>query len=69
MNAVKTLYKELPENITIPKEFVNKKAELIILIEDVKHTKRRKKLSDFSGAIPDFPDRYPQGEHDNREHL
>ena len=69
MNAVKTLYKELPENITVPKEFVNKRAELIILIEDVKQTKKRRRLTDFSGAIPDFPDRYPQGKHGNRERL
>lgn len=70
MNALKTVYDDIPPTIRIPKEFVHKKGEIIILIDEPNDTKQSEKnLSDFFGSIPDFPDRAPQGDYDERESL
>ncbi len=66
MKAIKAIYDDLPETITIPREFVHKKAEIIIIIEDSTYKKTKHKLKDFFGAIPDFPDRQPQGDYAKR---
>jgi hypothetical protein len=69
MKAIKTIYNDLPETITIPKEFVHKKAEIIIIIEDNIKRNNKSKLVDFFGTIPDFPDRQVQGDYEERECL
>ncbi|OGU42582.1 MAG: hypothetical protein A2X61_17135 [Ignavibacteria bacterium GWB2_35_12] len=67
MNVVKTIYEDLPETVKIPKEFIHKKAEMILLIDDKSSQKNEKKLSDFFGSIPDFPERDEQGNFEIRE--
>ena len=69
MNATKTIYEKIPETIHIPKEFVNKKGEIIIIIDEDIPREKKKFLKDFYGAIPDFPQREPQGEYEVRESL
>lgn len=69
MNSIRTKYDELPESISIPKEYIHKKAELIILIDDKPSLNNGKKLTDFYGSIPDFPERAEQGKFEIRESL
>ena len=70
MDAIKQIINELPEKVTIdiPKHLIHRKAEIIILTEEEENS-NKKTLSDFFGAIPDFPERSPQGDYENREHL
>jgi hypothetical protein len=67
MIAAKTNYEELPETINIPKEFVHKKGEIIIITEET--IQNNKLLKDFFGFLPDFPERAVQGEYEKREDL
>lgn len=60
MNAIKKSYNEIPETINVPEEFINKKGEIIFIVEDEEQPVRRKTLKDFYGAIPDFPERAVQ---------
>ena len=69
MNAVRQLYNDIPETILIPKEFIHKKGEVIIMMDESPQLKSEKKLKDFFGSIPDFPERLPQGEYEDRESL
>ena len=66
MQAIKTVYEDLPETILIPKEFVHKKGEITIIMEEIAPNDT-KRLVDFSGILPDFPDRFPQGTFEPRE--
>jgi len=68
MNAIKTLYDDLPETIQIPPDFVHKKAEIIIFIDE-EPEQSNKRLIDFFGICPDFPERFPQGNFETRESL
>ncbi|MDP2983796.1 MAG: hypothetical protein Q8O92_10765 [Candidatus Latescibacter sp.] len=65
MQTIKTYYEDLPETISIPREFIHKKAKIIIIMEEdsLKNTKR---LVDIFGILPDFPDRFPQGDYGGR---
>ena len=67
MHAIKTLYDDLPEKITIPKDLIHKKAEVIIILED--EVGHKKKLGEFFGSIPDFPARAAQGEYSERKNF
>ncbi len=68
MNAIKTTYEDLPELVKMPKDFVHRKAEIIIILEnDLK--RNNKSLKEFFGLIPDFPERFPQGGYEERESL
>ena len=69
MNAIRTLYNDIPETIKIPKEFIHKKGEIIIMMDEPFELKSRKRLKDFFGAISDFPERFPQGEYEKRKNL
>ncbi|HON80207.1 MAG TPA: hypothetical protein PK544_17080 [Spirochaetota bacterium] len=69
MNAVKKTFNEIPETISVPKEFIKKKGEIIFIVEDDVEPDKLKTLKDFYGAIPDFPERFPQGEYDKRDEL
>lgn len=69
MNAIKQEFNEIPETISVPKEFIHKKGEIIFIVEDDVEQKRTKTLKDFYGAIPDFPERSPQGDFDKRDAL
>jgi len=62
MDVIKHTIDDLPENLTIeiPKHLVHRKAEIIILAEEKPVSKKR--LVDFFGALPDFPERFSQGE-------
>jgi hypothetical protein len=68
MNAIRTTYEDLPELVKMPKDFVHRKAEIIIIIED-KLRKNKKSLREFFGIIPDFPERFSQGGYEERESL
>ena len=69
MNAIKKTYDEIPEIINVPKEFINRKGEIIFIVEDEERPGRNKTLKDFYGAIPDFPERADQGEYEKRDEL
>jgi len=69
MNAVKQSYTDIPETISIPKEFIHQKGEIIIMMDEPSQLKSEKNLKDFFGSIPDFPERFPQGEYEERENL
>jgi hypothetical protein len=62
MNAIKKSYNEIPETVNVPEEFINKKGEIIFIVEEEVQPVRSKTLKDFYGAIPDFPERSAQGE-------
>jgi hypothetical protein len=70
MEAIKQVFDDLPEQviINIPKNFVHRKAEIIIITEG-STTETKKNLLAFFGLIPDFPDRAPQGIYEIRENL
>lgn len=68
MQAIKTIYDDLPGTITVPDKWIHRKAEVIIILED-EAPKRKKRLIDFFGILPYFPDRFPQGEFERREPL
>lgn len=67
MNAVKSIYKNAPSSIPVPKEFQKKSIEVIFLPLD--EEKNSIDISKFFGAIPDFPERAPQGELQTRENF
>ena len=67
-NAIKTTYDSLPERITVPRQYVHKRAEVIILLED-DVAEPLPSLRDFFGSLPDFPDRGPQGAFEVRDEL
>lgn len=69
MNAIKTVYNSLPENISIPKEFIHRKAEIIIILEDDINDNQSSTLASFYGCLPDFPARFEQGNFEKRELL
>ncbi|MEW6527538.1 MAG: hypothetical protein AB1444_12865 [Spirochaetota bacterium] len=65
MNAVKSIYKNAPSSIPVPKEFQRKNIEVIFLpLEDENNVTD---ISKFFGAIPDFPERAPQGKLQTRD--
>jgi hypothetical protein len=55
-DAIKTSYEALPETISVPREYVNRRAEVIILLENEVPGQTRS-MSEFFGSIPDFPER------------
>jgi len=72
MNTLRQRYEDMPETIKVPRQFIHKKGEIIILTdseskEAVAGTARR--LIDFYGTIPDFPERFPQGQYEKRDEL
>jgi len=69
MNVTKKVYEEIPDKINIPKEFIHKKGEIIIIIDDDLSREKKKLLKDFFGILPDFPERPLQGEYEKREIL
>jgi hypothetical protein len=68
MNTVKKIYAEMPEIINIPKEFIHRKGEVIIILDEAP-PKKTSFLKDFYGSIPDFPERVPQGDYEERVPL
>ena len=67
MNAVKSIYSNAPNSIPVPREFHHKNIEVIFLpVEDEKKTTD---LGMYFGALPDFPDRAPQGMSETRENF
>ncbi len=67
MNAVKSIYKNAPTSIPVPEEFQKKNIEVIFLpIED---ERKNTDISSFFGALPDFPERAPQGDLQTRNNL
>ena len=70
MDAIRRIYEDLPEKvvINIPKNLVHRKAEIIIITEDIER-KTIKNALDFYGSLPDFPERMTQGIYESREVL
>ena len=68
MNTVKKIYADMPEIINVPKEFIHRKGEVIIILDD-EPPKKASFLKDFYGSIPDFPERVPQGDFEERVPL
>ena len=68
MEAIKKYYNDLPENITLPKNFIHKKGEIIIILDDYKE-QTNISLKDFFGSIPDFPERAEQGNYEKRKEI
>jgi hypothetical protein len=68
METIRQSYEHLPETLTIqiPKEMVNKKGEVHIF-STLAESNKIGNLADFFGILPDFPDRYPQGDYEKRE--
>ena len=69
MKCHKKIYNEFPEIISIPKEFIHKKGEIIFIADDETVESRKVNLKDFFGMIPDFPERSPQQEAEKRDRL
>lgn len=65
MNAIRSIYKNAPSSIPVPKEFQKKSIEVIFLpIED---ERKNTDIGKFFGSLPDFPERAPQGKLTTRE--
>ncbi len=65
MNAIKSIYKNAPSSIPVPEELQERSIEVIFLpIED---DRKDTNISRFFGALPDFPDRAPQGQLQRRD--
>ncbi len=69
MNALKKTYTDIPATIKVPEEFIHRKGEIIIIVEDEIEAKSNKSLKDFYGSIPEFPKRAGQGNYEKRESL
>ncbi len=69
MNATTTIFDNIPETITIPKEFVHKKGEIIIIVNENISDVPKKSIKNFFGILPDFPERFSQGNFENRDFL
>jgi hypothetical protein len=54
---IKKTYNKIPETINVPNEFINKKGEIIFIVEDEDQHFKDKTLRDFYGSIPDFPEK------------
>ncbi len=67
MNTVKKIYTDMPETINIPKKFVHKRGEVIIILEE--EAGQKALLKDFYGLIPDFPERTAQEAYEERMPL
>jgi hypothetical protein len=62
MEAQRKVYDSIPTIVAVPEKFVNKKVEVIfILDENLPQTGKKKQLLESFGAIPDFPNRESQG--------
>ncbi len=68
MSFIKKVYDDIPENIPVPQEFVHKKEEVIIILQEDGDNQKRG-LKDFFGVLSDCPERELQGEYENRQQL
>ena len=68
MNATTTFFNNIPETLTIPKEFVHKKGKIIIVKEN-KPNIPKKSIKNFYGVLSDFPERFSQSEFEKRDLL
>jgi len=66
MNATTTTFENIPETITIPKEFVHKRGEIIIIVHEDISSPQKKSMKEFYGILPDFPERCSQGKYEKR---
>jgi hypothetical protein len=76
MIAIRQIHEQLADVIQVPEELRNRRTEVIFLVMDsaeslegVEHS--QKETPDFSadrffGALPDFPERSPQGDFETR---
>lgn len=69
MNALRTIYEKIPDNIEVPKEIRNKKAEVIIIPLEDDNITIYNNIDNLYGCIPDFPERFEQGNYEIREEL
>jgi hypothetical protein len=72
MDAIRRIYESIPDTITIPPEWRRRRVEVIILPLDdgeIGQGKPDDEIKKFFGSLPDFPERGPQGEYEEREDL
>ena len=74
MEAIRQIYESSPEliSIAIPPALQRRRLEVIILpLEEIHEnpTAADEGILQFAGCLPDFPDRAPQGEYENRLEL
>ena len=68
-HAVKNAFEDMPEIIRVPEEFVHKKCAVIFTEFDDEEVAAKPVFEDFYGALPDSPERPPEGNYENREVL
>jgi hypothetical protein len=64
MTQVKSVYQSAPKTIPVPEELQNQNIEVIF--QPLNIVEKKRKLEDFFGSIPDFPERASQGEYEKR---
>ena len=76
MNAIRQIYDDAPESIVIPESFRHRRVEVLLIaldeiaIEAVDASGWPVGFFERTfGSIPDFPEREPQGEYEQREEL
>ncbi len=75
MDAVRKIYDDVPDTIPVPPELRHRKVEVIILPLDEVGSKNkatgetRQDTAELFGALPDFPERYPQGDYEKRRNV
>lgn len=65
MNAIRSVYNNAPSDIPVPPEFQKKNIEVIFL--PIEEERTHEDISFYFGALPDFPERAPQGISETRE--
>ena len=75
MDAVRKIYEDVPDTIPVPPELRHRKVEVIILSLDDDGSKTSVTVetqpdsAELFGALPDFPERGPQGNYEKRRNL
>ena len=73
MDAVRKIYDEVPDTISIPPELRHRKVEVIILPLDEDGSTpgidTQTDAAELFGALPDFPERGSQGEYEKRPNI
>ena len=69
MEALRTIYDEIPDVIEIPKNIRHKRAEVIIITLENDEKIEKTPIDKLYGIIPDFPERFEQGNFQNRDEL
>jgi hypothetical protein len=72
MEAIRQIYEQLPDTLTIPENLRCRRVEVILIALDDAPEARGLPPGFFEatyGSLPNFPEREPQGEFETREPL